>query len=68
MLFCSNFYTVPFFFMFVNFEYHVRTLENLIKLSLHFKIFLLRADAYFINAIERFYGFRNMQKTELYML
>ena len=49
MWFYSNFYAVPFFFIFINFEYHVRTLE--IKLSLRFN-FLLRANAYLVNATD----------------
>ena len=36
MLLYSNFYAVPFFFIFINFEYHVKMVENKIKLSLHF--------------------------------
>ena len=59
MLFYSNFF-------FINFEYHVWTLENLITLNLCF--FLLRTDAYHVNVTDCFYGFWNIQKTELCML
>ena len=56
------------FLKFLNFEYHVRALENLIKLSLRFNFFLLRANACLVNAVDFFYSFWSIQKAELCML
>ena len=53
MLFYSNFYPVPFFFIFINFEYCVRMSGNLITLSL--RPFFTARRYYLVDATDCFY-------------
>ena len=68
MLFCSNFYPIPFFFIFINFEYHVRTRENLIKLSLQLNFYLLCGDAYIVTQLTVLRLLKHAEKWTQYVL
>ena len=53
MMFYYNFCPAPFFFIFINFEYHVRMSGNLIKLSL--RPFFTARRYYLVDATDCFY-------------